>query len=277
MLPIRRSTRLRRALLPAASLLCLSVSPVAAQRGDIPTVARSAGQFATLVTALEAAGLTSTLRGNGPFTVFAPTDEAFRKLPAGTVENLLKPENVEQLRSILLYHVVPGRVTASQARRLNSASTVEGRSVRIRNEGSTLRINSATVLRADVPATNGVIHVIDEVLLPPDRVSADEPDRASDARAARELLSLAVRRGAPLFNDGNVEATAAIYEVAARSVLALGNRVDGTARRALERGLRDADRERDQEEKAWVLRRAIDDADRSLESGRRRMPATRAH
>lgn len=282
MLPIRRSARLRRALLPAASLLCLSVSPVAAQRGDIPTVARSAGQFATLVTALEAAGLTSTLRGNGPFTVFAPTDEAFRKLPAGTVENLLKPENVEQLRSILLYHVVPGRVTASQARRLNSASTVEGRSVRIRSEGSTLRINSAAVLRADVPATNGVIHVIDEVLLPPDRVSADEPDRtsdarAADARAARELLGLAVRRGAPLFNDGNVEATAAIYEVAARSVLALGNRVDGTARRALERGLRDADRERDQEEKAWVLRRAIDDADRSLESERRRMPATRAH
>ena len=133
------------------------------------------------------------------------------------------------------------------------------------------------MLRADVPATNGVIHVIDEVLLPPDRVSADEPDRTSDARAARELLSLAVRRGAPLFNDGNVEATAAIYEVAARSVLALGNRVDGTARRALERGLRDADRERDQEEKAWVLRRAIDDADRSLESGRRRMATTRAH
>jgi len=267
----------RRSLLPATALLCLSVSPAAAQRGDIPTVARSAGQFATLVTALEAAGLTSTLRGNGPYTVFAPTDEAFRKLPAGTVENLLKPENVEQLRSILLYHVVPGRVSASQARRLSSSSTVEGRSVRIRSEGSALRINSATVVRADVPATNGVIHVIDQVLLPPDRSTADNGSASADARTARELLSLAIRRGAPLFNDGSADATSAIYEVAARGVLALRDGINAEARRSLERGLRDAEREGDAEEKAWILRRALDEADRSLESGRRRMSTTRGH
>lgn len=265
----------RTALLP--TLLATAALPAAAQRGDIPTVARSAGQFATLITALEAAGLTATLRGNGPFTVFAPTDEAFRKLPPGTVENLLKPENVEQLRAILTYHVVAGRVSSAQARELTTANTVEGRSLRIRSEGSSLRINNATVVRADVGATNGVIHVIDEVLLPP---SSGSNGRASGSTSsatasARELLSLAVNRGVPLFNDGNTDATAAIYEVAARGVLALGDGVSSQARRSLERGLRDAGRTSDTEEQAWTLRRAIDEASRALEGGRMRMTAER--
>jgi uncharacterized surface protein with fasciclin (FAS1) repeats len=269
------------ALLLQGTLLTLPLASAAAQRGDIPTVARSAGQFATLVTALEAAGLTQTLRGDGPFTVFAPTDEAFRKLPPGTVENLLKPENREQLRSILLYHVVPGRVSAATARTLSTARTVEGRSLRIRTQGSSLRINEATVVMADVGATNGVIHVIDEVLLPPTGASGDrgadrerESDRdgamrTADATAARELLALALRRGVPLFNDGQPEATAAIYEVAIRGVLN-ADAISAASRRTLERGLRDAAEERDASERAWVLRRAIDDADRALD-GRMRM------
>jgi len=165
MLPIRRSLRLLRALLPAASLLCLSVSPVAAQRGDIPTVARSAGQFATLITALEAAGLTSTLRGNGPYTVFAPTDEAFRKLPAGTVENLLKPENKEQLVAVLTYHVVPGKVMAADVGGLTSAPTVNGKALKV-DTRSGVKIDNATVTATDIAASNGVIHVIDTVVLP---------------------------------------------------------------------------------------------------------------
>lgn len=265
--------RLRTALLLPIALVAIASAPVAAQRGDIPTVARSAGQFATLVTAIEAAGLTETLRGNGPFTVFAPTDEAFRKLPAGTVENLLKPENRDQLRAILLYHVVPGRVNAAAARELTSAKTVEGRNITIRAQGSSLMINNATVVRADVGATNGVIHVIDAVLLPPAGAARAGSD-AERNEAARALLTLAVRRGVGFFNDDEPEATAAIYEVAIRAVLDLGDNVTTSTRRALERGLRDADAEHDAEEKAWILRRAIDDADRAL-NGRMRMSADR--
>lgn len=274
---MRLTALARFALLP--TLLATAALPAAAQRGDIPTVARSAGQFATLITALEAAGLTATLRGNGPFTVFAPTDEAFRKLPPGTVENLLKPENVEQLRAILTYHVVAGRVSSAQARELTSANTVEGRSIRIRSEGSSLRINNATVVRADVGATNGVIHVIDEVLLPPTTNGTGRGMASSNTAntTARELLGVAINRGVPLFNDGNAEATAAIYEVAARGVLALGDGVSSTARRSLERGLRDASRISDAEEQAWTLRRAIDEADRALEGSRMRMTAQRQH
>lgn len=269
--------RLRRSLFVPVALLAFATSLVtssaAAQRGDIPTVARSAGQFATLVTALDAAGLTETLRGNGPFTVFAPTDEAFRRLPAGTVENLLKPENRAQLRAILLYHVVPGRVNAAAARELTSAKTVEGRNIRIRAQGSSLMINNATVVRADVGATNGVIHVIDEVLLPPTDGMRDGASAQRNTEA-RELLTLAVRRGVPFFNDDEPAATAAIYEVAIRAVLNLGDNVSTSTRRALERGLRDADAEHDTTEKAWILRRAIDDADRAL-GGRARMSADR--
>ena len=267
-----------RALLLQGLLLAAPLAPALAQRGDIPTVARSAGQFATLVTALEAAGLTQTLRGNGPFTVFAPTDEAFRKLPAGTLETLLKPENREQLRAILLYHVVPGRVNAATARTLDGAETVEGSRLRIRTQGSSLRIDGATVVMADVGATNGVIHVIDEVLLPPTaRGTAESPMRGGDAdglRQVRELFDLALRRGVPLFNDGQPEATAAIYEIAIRGVLA-GGAISTAARRTLERGLREAGAERDASEQAWVLRRAIDDASRALD-GRMRMTASRS-
>jgi uncharacterized surface protein with fasciclin (FAS1) repeats len=265
--------RLRTTLLLPAALLAMATAPAGAQRGDILTVARSAGQFATLVTAIEAAGLTETLRGNGPFTVFAPTDEAFRRLPTGTVENLLKPENRDQLRAILLYHVVPGRVNAAAARELSTAKTVEGRNITIRAQGSSLMINNATVVRADVGATNGVIHVIDAVLLPPTNNSRGGSD-AQRSEAAREILTLAVRRGVAFFNDDEPEATAAIYEVAIRAVLNLGDNVSTTTRRALERGLRDAEAEHDAEEKAWVLRRAIDDADRAL-NGRMRMSADR--
>jgi uncharacterized surface protein with fasciclin (FAS1) repeats len=106
------------------------------------------------------------LRGAGPFTVFAPTDEAFAKLPPGTLENLLKPENKSQLQAILTYHVVPGKVMASDAAMLTSAKTVNGQSFRITESGSGLMVDKATVIKADIPASNGVIHVIDQVIIP---------------------------------------------------------------------------------------------------------------
>ena len=132
----------------------------------IVDTAVNAGQFGTLVAAIKAAGLVDTLNGDGPFTVFAPTDAAFEKLPAGTVDNLLKPENRDQLTAILTYHVVPGKVMSTDlAGKKTSAKTVQGGDIDV-DATSGVKINDANVISADVPASNGVIHVIDTVLLP---------------------------------------------------------------------------------------------------------------
>jgi len=141
-------------------------SAPAQARADIVDTAVGTGQFNTLAAALKAAGLIDTLKGPGPFTVFAPTDAAFAALPAGTVESLLKPENHEKLVAILTYHVVPGRVTAAQVERMDAATTVQGGKVAIRASGGAVTINGARVVSADVAASNGVIHVIDKVLIP---------------------------------------------------------------------------------------------------------------
>jgi uncharacterized surface protein with fasciclin (FAS1) repeats len=139
----------------------------AAGKLDIVDTAVSGGQFNTLVAVVKAAGLVDTLKGPGPFTVFAPTDEAFKALPPGTLESLLKPENKAKLVRILTYHVVPGKVLAADAAKLTSAKTVEGASVKIAVQGGTVMIDKARVVKADIEASNGVIHVIDAVILPP--------------------------------------------------------------------------------------------------------------
>ena len=133
---------------------------------NIVTVAATAGDFNTLVAAIKAAGLVETLQGDGPFTVFAPTDEAFAKLPAGTVDSLLLPENKAQLAAILTYHVVPGRVLAADVVKLSSADTVEGQPLSISVDDTGVHVNDANVTATDVMASNGVIHVIDSVLIP---------------------------------------------------------------------------------------------------------------
>lgn len=132
---------------------------------DIVDTAVGAGNFNTLVAAVEAAGLVETLKGAGPFTVFAPTDEAFAALPAGTVEDLLKPENKDQLTAILTYHVVPGKVMSTDLGNNMMATTVQGGDVTIMTEGGVM-VNGANVVQADIEASNGVIHVIDAVILP---------------------------------------------------------------------------------------------------------------
>lgn len=139
----------------------------AAADKDIVDTAIAAGQFNTLAKALNAAGLVQTLKGPGPFTVFAPTDEAFAKLPPGTLESLLKKENKDQLTAILTYHVVPGGVMAADAAKLKEAKTVNGKTVRVNTSNGKIMINNATVTGADVPASNGVIHIINSVMLPP--------------------------------------------------------------------------------------------------------------
>ncbi|MEM7278306.1 MAG: fasciclin domain-containing protein [Pseudomonadota bacterium] len=136
------------------------------QKADIVDVAIEAGQFNTLAAALKAADLVDTLKGDGPFTVFAPTDAAFAKLPEGTVESLLLPENKDQLIAILTYHVVPGAVKAAKVVDLSSAKTVNGADIAIAVSNGAVTVDNATVIKTDIADANGVIHVIDSVILP---------------------------------------------------------------------------------------------------------------
>ena len=152
--------------------LTLSTTGIAAQGAasrDIVDTAVANGSFTTLATALKAAGLVETLKGQRPFTVFAPTNAAFAKLPAGTVESLLRPENKDKLRRVLTYHVVAGKVGAAEVMKMTSAKTVAGDPLTIRANGSSVEVNDARVVTADVAASNGVIHVIDTVLIPAGR------------------------------------------------------------------------------------------------------------
>jgi len=160
-------TRLiKRTFVALAVAAVATTLPANAQQKDIVDTAVGAGSFKTLAAALQAAGLVETLKGNGPFTVFAPTDEAFAKLPAGTVENLLKPENKEKLKAILTYHVVAGKVMAADVVKLKTARTVQGTTVDISTTGGKVKVDNANVVKTDIAASNGVIHVIDTVIMP---------------------------------------------------------------------------------------------------------------
>jgi uncharacterized surface protein with fasciclin (FAS1) repeats len=156
---------------------------------DVVDVAVSAGSFKTLVTAVKAAGLVDALKGKGPFTVFAPTDEAFAKLPKGTVEGLLKDK--AKLKSILLYHVVSGKVPAEKVVTLKHAKTLLGQKVEIKTGGKYVKVNNAKVLKTDIMASNGIIHVIDRVILP----KADIVDTAREAGSFKTLLAAAEAAG----------------------------------------------------------------------------------
>ena len=155
-----------RMVMAGAAAVMLAAAPAQADNRDIVDTAVAAGQFKTLAAALKAAGLIDTLKGAGPFTVFAPTDEAFAKLPKGTVEDLLKPENKAKLAAVLTYHVVPGKVMAADVVKLKEARTVQGGSLKVNSGGAKVMVDNATVVKADIAASNGVIHVIDTVMLP---------------------------------------------------------------------------------------------------------------
>ena len=214
---------------------------------DIVETAVAAGSFETLVTAVEHAGLVDALKGEGPFTVFAPTDEAFAKLPADTVADLLRPENKARLKRVLTYHVVEGLVRKTDLLRSNTAGTLSGAPVTFG-----LRVGDANIVKADIACSNGVIHVIDSVLLPP----APKAKRVA-ARSASSILEQAIARGVPMFNQGNPDGCAEVYTAAAREVLALDARHLGPLdRRDLEHAL--AKRADSGRERAWNLRHAFD-------------------
>jgi len=154
-------------VVPVVAETSTSASTKATTTGTIVDIASSNNSFDTLVAAVKAAGLVDVLSGQGPFTVFAPTDEAFAALPKGTLESLLKPENKEKLQKILTYHVVPGAVLSSSIQP-GQVNTVQGKPVTLKTKGNKVKVNDATVTTADIKASNGVIHVIDRVILPPD-------------------------------------------------------------------------------------------------------------
>jgi uncharacterized surface protein with fasciclin (FAS1) repeats len=153
-------------MMTAVALVLVAAGAASAQKSDIVDTAVAAGQFNTLAAALKAAGLVDTLKGDGPFTVFAPTDAAFAKLPKGAVEDLLKPENKARLAAILTYHVVPGKVMAADVVKVKEARTVQGSSLKIHTGGGKVMVDGATVVKTDIAASNGVIHVIDSVVMP---------------------------------------------------------------------------------------------------------------
>lgn len=150
----------------AVMLFGFAQNTIGGDQKDIVDTAVGAGSFNTLVAAVKAADLVDTLKGKGPFTVFAPTDAAFAKLPGGTLDDLLKPENKEKLKGILTYHVVPGKVMAADVVKLKTTKTVQGQELTIKVSGETVMVDNAKVTKTDIACSNGVIHVIDTVVLP---------------------------------------------------------------------------------------------------------------
>jgi uncharacterized surface protein with fasciclin (FAS1) repeats len=214
---------------------------------DIVETAVASGQFKTLIAAVQAAGLVEALKSKGPLTVFAPSDDAFAKLPKGTVEELLQPENRDKLKAVLSYHVVSGQILLGA----RSPATLQGQSVTIRTAGA-FEVNGANVTAADITASNGVIHVIDRVLIPP-------AAKLTPREAAREVIALAIRRGVPVFNAGQPSACAAIYEVACESLLkSHTNALGDEGRSVLRKALREMRGDEDARQQAWTLRRALD-------------------
>lgn len=245
---IQHSLTLRGPLMAALLLMAGWLAPAEARQSSHDTivdVAVGADQFSTLVAAVKAAGLVDTLNGDGPFTVFAPTNEAFAALPAGTVESLLEPENRDQLVAILTYHVVPGRIEASDLLGATQAETVNGQAVPVG-----LRVGNANVIATDIEASNGIIHVIDAVLIP------ETPSTAS-AKAMR-MIDGAIQRGAMLYNNGQAAACAAVYEVAASALLMYDEELPREARMALTRAMRESAQMHSAEDRAWAMRRGLD-------------------
>ena len=153
-------------LLPALAFAGGGYKKYSMKSMDVVDMAAHTGQFNTLIAAVQAAGLEDVLRGDGPFTILAPTDEAFAKLPAGTVDDLLKPENRDKLKGILTYHVLPGNVYAKDVVAMNSGKTVNGQEVKFKVDGDVVYADAAKIVQTDVKASNGVIHIIDNVILP---------------------------------------------------------------------------------------------------------------
>jgi uncharacterized surface protein with fasciclin (FAS1) repeats len=239
---------------------------------SIADIATASDQLKTLVAALQAAGLVPQFGAeNGPWTVFAPVDSAFAKLPKSTLESLLKPENRNQLTSILGLHVVPGRIAARELLQKQKLITLLSAPIEAKLVDGKLTVGGAGIVAADIQAANGIVHLVDKVITEPAGgnrpVAASRAGSASDSDMRAELRAiyeLAIERGVPLFNRGEVEACAAIYEIATQSMLRLGQgRLDAELLSALRTDCENASAIEDARPRAWAFRRALDEAYRS--------------
>jgi uncharacterized surface protein with fasciclin (FAS1) repeats len=222
---------------------------------DIVDTAVAAGSFKTLAAALGAGGLVDALKGDGPFTVFAPTDEAFAKLPKGTVESLLKPENKDQLVDILTYHVVSGKVPSKVAVTLKEATPLNKKPLKLMVKDGSLFINNSKVTAADINCSNGVIHVIDEVLLPP----SGDSKQGSISKEAMKMIEMAINNGASQFNRGNHSATEAIYGITAKALMMLpAGSVSEEDRTRLASAMKKTSHSHCATSNAWTYRHAFD-------------------
>ena len=230
---------------------------------SIPATAKAAGQFNTLLAAVDAAGLADVLSGPGPFTVFAPTDDAFKALPAGTVESLLKPENKQQLVDILKYHVVSGRIYDNDAVKAGRAKTLLGRSVQVGLSANGISINESSVVAKNIDATNGVVHVIDAVLIP----------SAMSSQDVRKSISAAIERGVPVYNNGHHQRCCNIYMQTMESIEAAGiEGADSHTMQMVTTTLNAARHTHNMSDRAWVLRRGMDSLYQRV--GRMNVPMT---
>jgi|688.fasta_scaffold07730_15 uncharacterized surface protein with fasciclin (FAS1) repeats len=214
-------------------------------KATIPEIAKDSGTFEILLAAAKAAGLADVLGSTGPFTVFAPTDEAFEKLPKGTVEMLLKPENKSKLVDILKYHVIPGRVYSERVLESKALKTLQGSPASVSLKDGSPRIEQAKILKTDIDATNGVIHVIDSVIVPP----------PANTNTQRKLTE-AIAEGVPLFNAGHHAECAEIYRNTMNELMSTS--LPNTMKQHMSSVIRKADNTQCVTEKAWVLRRGID-------------------
>ncbi len=241
----------------------LAAGPVQAGQHDEPQkniveTAAAAGQFATLIAAARAAGLVEVLTGDGPLTVFAPTDAAFAALPDGTVEALLQPANQAQLARILKYHVVAGRVGSRQLVSGATVRTLSGDLAGFTATDGGLTIEGARITAADIDASNGIVHVIDQVILPPEALAMATPE---------SLISMAINEGVPQFNQGNPAATVAIYRITARSLMSFAD-LEPSEKDRLARGLMSSQRVGNAAAAAWELRYALDEVNDALRERR---------
>ncbi|MBL7044494.1 MAG: fasciclin domain-containing protein [Pirellulaceae bacterium] len=221
------------------------------EQARIPAAAKKAGKFNTLLAAVSAAGLAEVLDGSGPFTVFAPSDQAFERLPEGTVASLLKPENKNKLVDILKYHVVSGRVYADQAAQAKQAKTLLGSVLETSVSAEGLRINESLVVQADLDLANGVVHVIDAVLLP-------EP---MNPRQAMRTLHDAIRRGVPVYNHGDHRKCADIYMAACKMIVdSESDQMPQEVMDVLQRTVTRAKHMHHSGARAWALRHGMDSA-----------------
>jgi uncharacterized surface protein with fasciclin (FAS1) repeats len=228
----------------------------AEQPGNIVETASGAGQFETLLAAATAADLVPALTGEGPLTVFAPTDDAFGALPAGTIETLLREENRDTLVRILSYHVVAGKVGSDALADSATLKTLAGPQVKFTQTEKGFSVEGARIVATDIAASNGVVHVIDRVIMPPKQMSKTD---------AEHMIMSAINKGAPMFNHGNHTGTVNVYFMTAKTLL---NQAPLTAqqRDRLERGMNTSKQQDSSMERAWELRYALDDVYNSLQS-----------